>query len=85
VWLAGVQRRQSCESNRNGWDSGWEIAHAAVSRRPPISLYTIVARTEGYTNAVGLCPSLKRHFLSPRANFPNVNDSQLFHHCEAVR
>jgi hypothetical protein len=26
--------------------------HAAISRRPPISLYTIVARTEGYTNAV---------------------------------
>jgi hypothetical protein len=26
---------------------GWEIAHEAVSRRPPISLYTIVPRTEG--------------------------------------
>jgi hypothetical protein len=32
-------------------DFGWEIAHAAVSRRPPISLVTIVARTEGYTHA----------------------------------
>jgi hypothetical protein len=31
------------------WDFGCEIAHAAVSRRPPISLYTIVARTGGYT------------------------------------
>jgi hypothetical protein len=28
---------------------GWEITHAAVSRRPPISLDTIVARAEGYT------------------------------------
>jgi hypothetical protein len=28
---------------------GWEIAHAAVSRRPPIPLFAIVARTEGYT------------------------------------
>jgi hypothetical protein len=25
------------------------VAHAAVSRRPPISLFTSVARTEGYT------------------------------------
>jgi hypothetical protein len=33
------------------WDFGWEIAHAAASRRPPISLYSIVARTEGYTYA----------------------------------
>ena len=33
------------------WDFGCEIAHAAVSRRPPISLYTIVARTDGYTYA----------------------------------
>jgi hypothetical protein len=36
-------------ANRNGRGFGWEIAHAAVSRRPPISLYTMVARTEGYT------------------------------------
>ena len=28
-----------------------EVAHEAVSRRPPISLYTIVTRTEGYTYA----------------------------------
>jgi hypothetical protein len=28
---------------------GWGIAHAAVSRRPPISLYTVVARTHMYT------------------------------------
>jgi hypothetical protein len=28
-----------------------EIAHAAVSRLPPISLTRIVARTEGYTHA----------------------------------
>jgi hypothetical protein len=36
-------------ANRN--DVGWEIAHEAVSRRPPISLYTIVARTHMYTYA----------------------------------
>jgi hypothetical protein len=26
----------------------WEIAHGAITRRPPISFYTIVARTGGY-------------------------------------
>jgi hypothetical protein len=31
-----------------------EIAHAAVSRRPPISFYSIAARTEGYTYGVGV-------------------------------
>jgi hypothetical protein len=29
----------------------WEIAHEAVTRRPPISLYTMVPRTGGYTYA----------------------------------
>jgi hypothetical protein len=38
-------------ANRNVWDFGWEIAHEAVSRRPPISLDTIVARTHMYTYA----------------------------------
>jgi hypothetical protein len=33
---------------------GWEIAHAAVSRRPPISLCTMVPRTGGYTYDVGV-------------------------------
>jgi hypothetical protein len=32
-------------ANRDVRDFGWEIAHAAVSRRPPISLYATVART----------------------------------------
>jgi hypothetical protein len=35
-------------------DFGWEIAHEAISRRPPISVDTIVARTEGYTHDVGI-------------------------------
>jgi hypothetical protein len=38
-------------ANRNGRDFGWEIAHAAVSRRPPISLSRVVARTHMYTYA----------------------------------
>jgi hypothetical protein len=32
-------------------DFGWEIAHEAVSRRPPISLSRFVARTHMYTYA----------------------------------
>jgi hypothetical protein len=39
-------------SNRFGF--GWEIAHAAVSRRPPISLDAIVARTHMYTYAANV-------------------------------
>ena len=35
---------------RNG-DSGGREAHAAVSRRPPISFSRIVARSKGYTHA----------------------------------
>jgi hypothetical protein len=31
-------------------DFGWETAHGAVTRRPPISLYTMVPRTEGDTH-----------------------------------
>ena len=60
-----LQRRKSCESYIK--DFGWEIAHAAVTRRPPISLNTIVDRTGGYTYDVGVCPSFKGHFLSRRA------------------
>jgi hypothetical protein len=33
---------------------GWEIAHGAVTRRPPISLHTIVPRTGGFTYDVGV-------------------------------
>jgi hypothetical protein len=42
-----------------------DIAHGAVSRRPPISLDTMVARTGGYAYAVGkfgICPSFRSSF-----------------------
>jgi hypothetical protein len=59
---AGVQRCKSCESYVRT-DFGWEIAHEAVSRRPPISLYTMVPRTGGYTYTVGVWdPSFKDPF-----------------------
>jgi hypothetical protein len=41
-------------ANREVRDFGWEIAHAAVSRRPPISLSSIVARTHVYTYAANV-------------------------------
>jgi hypothetical protein len=41
-------------ANRDGRGFGWEVGHAAVTRRPPISLYTMVARTEGYAYDVGV-------------------------------
>ena len=56
-----VRYIQRCKklANRDVRDFGWGIAHEAVSRRPPISLDTIVARTEGYTYDAkfGICPS----------------------------
>jgi hypothetical protein len=41
-----LQRCKSRESYDR--DFGWEIAHGAVTRRPPISLYAMAARTRGY-------------------------------------
>ena len=35
-------------ANRDVRGCGWEIAHAAVSRRPPISVYTMGPRNESY-------------------------------------
>jgi hypothetical protein len=46
-----------------------EIAHEAVSRRPPISLHTIVARTEGYKYAATVWDfsiSFKDHSAAPK-------------------
>jgi hypothetical protein len=48
-----AQRRKSC-GIVTGWDFRWEVAPAAVSRRPPIPLDTMVARTGGYAYDVGV-------------------------------
>jgi hypothetical protein len=57
------------DANRNGRDFGWEIAHTAVSRCPPIPLYTIVVRTGAYTYGAEVwdLSIIQGHFLSPRA------------------
>jgi hypothetical protein len=44
-------------ANRNGRDFGWEIAHGAVSRRPPIPLDTMVPLIWGYAYDVGVWDS----------------------------
>jgi hypothetical protein len=41
-------------AKRNSRDFGREIAHGAVTRRPPISFDTVVPRTGGYTYDVGV-------------------------------
>jgi hypothetical protein len=54
-------------ANRNVGDFGWEIAHAAVS------LYTMVARTEGYTfdaNVWDLSIIQGSFFCRPVLNLP---------------
>jgi hypothetical protein len=58
------------------------VAHAAVSRRPPVSFSRIVARTEGYTYAAKIrALSIVQQPLSvPRAK-PSSSDSQLLHRC----
>ena len=54
-------------ANRYVRGFGWEMAHEAVSRRPPISLDTIVALTKSTRTPrnVGVCPSFMGHTLSP--------------------
>jgi hypothetical protein len=56
VWVAGALRgwrySDGKVANRYVGDFGWEVAHEAISRGPPISLYTVVPRTEGYTYEV---------------------------------
>ena len=61
--------------NRDVRDFGWEIAHAAVSRRPPISLHKIVARTECYACDASVCDLSIVHFLSRVPNLTVINQS----------
>jgi hypothetical protein len=68
-----VEDVRGASMNRNVRILGWEIPHAAVSRRPPISLHMIVPRTEGCTCAAKVweLSRYKDHFLAPRANLPD--------------
>jgi pentatricopeptide repeat protein len=57
-------------ANRDGRGFGWEIAHGVVTRRPPISLDTIVRRTGSYAydSKVWDLSIIQGPSLSPRAN-----------------
>jgi hypothetical protein len=59
-------------ANRNVRDFGWEIAHAAVSRRPPVFLPRIVAlpRATRTPREFGLCPSFRTILCHPNAAKP---------------
>ena len=64
--------------------SGWGIAHDAVTRRPPISLDTMVPRTEGYAYDVGVWDLfiVQGPFsVAPCPTLVVSHDSQLFHRC----
>jgi hypothetical protein len=52
--MEAVRYSDAKVANRDFGDFGWEIAHGAVSRRPPISLDTMVPRTRGYAYDVGV-------------------------------
>jgi hypothetical protein len=76
LWCWVLERCKSF-ANRNSRDFGWEVAHEAVSRRPPIPLCTIVARTRLYTcDAKVWDLSIVQGTIFCHA-VPNPNDSQL--------
>jgi hypothetical protein len=52
-----VGQRSAKVANRDFKDFGWRSLNGAVSRRPPISLYTLVPRTGGYAYDVGVWDS----------------------------
>jgi hypothetical protein len=58
-------------ANRNVVDFGWEIAHEAVSPRPPIPLDMIGVRSHMYTHAakrVGVVPRSRAISCRPAPN-----------------
>jgi hypothetical protein len=68
-------------ANRNAKDFGREIAHGAGTRRPPISLYTMIPRTGGYAHDVGVWELSIVQGPFSVAPCQTRYDSQLFHRC----
>jgi hypothetical protein len=68
-------------ANRNFGISGGGSLTRPVSRRPPISLHGIVARTEGYTYAAKVWDLSIVQGPFSVAPCQNPFDSQLLHHC----
>jgi hypothetical protein len=65
-------------ANRDLRDFEWEIAHAAVTRRPLFSLHTVVPRTGGYSYAVGVWDM---SIVQGPFSVAPCHDSQLVHRC----
>jgi hypothetical protein len=82
---AGKHSSDAKVANRNVGGFGWEIAHAVVSRRPPISLDTSVARNEGYTHAANVWDvSIVQAPFSVAPCQTKGSDSHLLHRCTGV-
>jgi hypothetical protein len=83
--VRAMQRRKSCEIVTTGFGiRGWEFAHGAVSRRPPVSLDTMVPRTGGYACDVGVwnLSIVQGPFsVAPSQTISLSYDSQLLHRC----
>jgi hypothetical protein len=64
----------------------WDIAPAAVSRRPPIPLDTIVARTHMYTYAANVCDLsiVQGPFSVAPSQTLTIRFATLFTGCEAA-
>ena len=62
---------------------GWAIAHAAVSRRPPVFLSRIVARTHMNTHAAKVWdfPSFVDHFCRPVCQTLTYKIRNFLHRC----
>jgi hypothetical protein len=64
----GAGGERGCESDQEGLSGVGDGAHAAVSRRPPVPLSRMVARTERATRTprkCGRCPWFEGHLRSP--------------------
>jgi hypothetical protein len=83
--VRAMQRRKSCEIVTTGF--GIRVggfAHGAVSRRPPVSLDTMVPRTGGYACDVGVwnLSIVQGPFsVAPSQTISLSYDSQLLHRC----
>jgi hypothetical protein len=80
LWVCVIAPRTAakvCEFSRD-FRVG-DLAHAAVSRRPPIFLDRIVARAEGYAYDVGVLGFVHRSRILFCRPVPKRRDSQLLH------
>jgi hypothetical protein len=75
----GAAHSDDISANRNVRDFGREVAHAAVTRRPPIPRYTMVPRTGGYAHDVGVWALSIVQGPFSVAPYPTVTIWQLFH------